>query len=449
MTNLLASPWIERFAPLLERKEIRRRAHLPGLPLPGLNDMPTEVACVQLRAALERVFVPTAQCIDVLLRFVELAMGHCALLYPSARQYLEARYMLNLPSATIRPVCLTGLAGVGKSHILQALRRVFPPDTNISLPSHPRIPLVGHWGINVRNNTTLSAMVLPLLKADPSHNNPRVRNADLITVARREAFQNGVSLLTADEFQFATQSHAANARVTQLLLSLTYLNVPIVYAANFSLCHRLMRRPQEDRQRLLADPIVLEPEPPNGADWQDVLKEYKNIAPDALRFDPIADGELLHQYTAGVRRLVPNLLEIAYRRSRLRGGQSIGRTDIEGSYLSPDYTANRRDVELIHQQTITGRRAREDLWCPIDLPPARQADHAAQLVRTRSELVASKMVQSSMTDEEREAFRVLTSSSGAANRRTAKVVRMKRQKASKSELLQNVRAFREQQEDDG
>ncbi len=444
-----ASPWIERFMPLLDREEIKRRAARPGSPLLGLVDMPTEVACQQLHSALEQVFVPTEQCCDVLLRFVELAMAHSVSLYPSTQHYIAARYSSSLRPITIRPICFTGVAGVGKSHLLQALHRVLPPDKDVWLdPSHPQIPMAAHWSINVRANTRLREMILPLLRTGSLYSSPPTRNKDIILEAQREAFQAGVSLLTADEFQFATQSKTANTLVTQLLLSLTYINVPMVYAANFSLCHRLMRRPHEDRQRLLADPIVLEPDGPTSADWEAVLQEYKKIAPDILRFDPNTDRELLHRYTAGVRRLAAKLLQIAYRRSRQAGRQTVGRADIEGAYLSPEYTASRQDVDLVQQQVITGRMAREDLWCPFDLPKDRQTSYADSIARTRSKTVAREMLKSSMTAEERKAFRDLTSAQDSTNRHSAKVVKMPRQKVSAHELIENARAFREQQDEE-
>ena len=42
----------------------------------------------------------------------------------------------------------------------------------------------------------------------------------------------------------------------------SYLNAPLVYSANYSLCHRLLKRPQEERDRLLSDIIVVMPEMP-------------------------------------------------------------------------------------------------------------------------------------------------------------------------------------------
>jgi hypothetical protein len=52
-----------------------------------------------------------------------------------------------------------------------------------------------------------------------------------------------VCFAVADEVQFVTGSTQANVRAVQLLLLLSTLQVPQVFAVNYSMCRRLMARP--------------------------------------------------------------------------------------------------------------------------------------------------------------------------------------------------------------
>ncbi|MBN8779571.1 MULTISPECIES: hypothetical protein [unclassified Thiobacillus] len=109
-------------------------------------------------------------------------------------------------------------------------------------------------------------------------------------------------------------------RATQILLSMSYLGLPMVNIANFSLVHKLMQRPQEDRQRLLAKPCVLVPDSPESQDWIQTLATYRAVASDVLVYDPVNDAKYIFLLSAGIKRLVVRLLVLGYRISRkLRG----------------------------------------------------------------------------------------------------------------------------------
>jgi len=447
-----ANPWVDRFGPLLDPKEVARRAWVKARPVHGLGDLPIEAACRELRLALEHVFVPTKQCEQILARFVGVALGHSISFYHDAKQFVTSCFERELPLVSVRPICLTGLAGGGKTQLLAALRRVLPADSAIDVdPRHSEFPLISLWSIDVQVRMTLKSMLRRITNLDncliemPDTNHP----SDLLEIIRRAAFRCGVPLLTADEFQFVTQSQNANALVTRLLLSLTYLNVPLVFGANYSLLHRLLKRPQEERQRLLAAPIVLLPDRPNSTCWETVLSEYRKVAPAILRFDPKTDAELLHRYSAGLKRLIVNLLEIAYRIARSRGDRTVKRADLAQAYLSAEYSANRQDVELINQQTITGKKVkgRDDLWCPIPLKDSRSIGFAKETEDARGQTVASAMLNSALTNAERKVLQSLRPP--ATPKRTAKVLPLsKKQKVSAAELLRGAKIFHGQLKDD-
>lgn len=435
------NPWVDRLLPLLDREEIRRRARVAAQPVVGLRDMPVDVACQRFQAALSKIFVPTERCCDILLRFVEIAIEHCQTFYSSRQAFLGACYAPTLPVRPLLPICLTGPAGVGKSALIDALRRILPADSSICLgPNGDEFRLVASWNINVQARKRLAEMLQPFMT-------DLQEDSYSIEAYQRHAFQTGVALLTADEFQSLTQSADANTLVAQRLLQLSYLQVPFIYIANYSLGHRLLRRPQEDRQRLLANPIVLDADAPNSADARELVHQYKIACHEYLDIDPDRDTEMLHRYSAGLKRLSRCLLTIAYRLVREDGRHTVTTSDIEKAYHSTAYTANRRDVDLMNQQWITGRAARPDLWCPFDLPPSSTkqfADHAKAL---RAQATAEAMLKSSMTAEERKAYAMLNASKNknSASTQNAEVIDLARRKGiTASELIKNARAFRDQ-----
>lgn len=436
------NPWVDRLLPLLDREEIRRRARVAARPVAGLRGMPVDVACQRFQAALSQIFVPTERCCEILLRFVEIAIEHCQTFYPSRQAFLGACYAPTLPvRPPLLPICLTGPAGVGKSALIHALRRILPADSSIRLgPGGDEFRLVASWNINVQARKRLSEMLLPFMTE-------LQEDSCSIEAYQRHAFQTGVALLTADEFQSLTQSAGANTLVAQRLLQLSYLQLPFIYIANYSLGHRLLRRPQEDRQRLLANPIVLDADAPNSADARELVHQYKIACHEYLDIDPDHDTEMLHRYSAGLKRLSRCLLTIAYRLAREDGRHTATPSDIEKAYHSTAYTANRRDVDLMNQQWITGRAARLDLWCPFDLPPSSTkqfADHAKAL---RAQVTAKEMLKSSMTAEERKAYDMLNASKNknSMSAQDAEVIDLARREGiTASELLKNARAFRDQ-----
>lgn len=438
------NPWVNRFLPLLDRDEIRRRARVAAQPVTSLQNLPIEVACQHVNEALERIFVPTQRCCEILQLFVEIAVSHCLSCYPSRKAFLARCYERQLPACSMSPICLTGPAGSGKSKLIHALRRILPPDSSIRLnPGDHEFRLIASWNVSIRARSGIPELLEPLL--------PDARHGYYsYEMTQRNAFQSGVALLTADEFQFLTQSANANALVTQRLLELCGLQLPFIYIANYSLCHRLMRRPQEDVQRLLANPIVLEPEAPDSVDWHDLVREYKAACHEYLDIDPETDGDILHRYSAGLKRLSAHLLVIAYQLVRKDGRHTITLRDIERAYQSSQYTVNRRDVELMTTQWITGRMERPDLWCPFDLPASstqKLADHAKAM---RDRATAEKILKSSMTAEERKAYRFLKASKSniSLKAQRAEVIELAGRKAvTASELLKNAMAFQDQLKD--
>lgn len=438
MINISDNPWVERFIPLLNRDEIRRRARVAAQPVSGLEALPIEVASGQLNEALSQIFVPTNRCCEILQRFVEIAIGHCLKFYPSRKAFMETCYSTKYPTCSRSPICLTGPGGSGKSHIIHALTRIFGTNSTIQLsPDDSEFPLIPSWDIRVEKRTSVEVLLNRLV---PSH-----QKGDLKEY-RRHAFQSGIALLTIDELQFLTQSSQANTLVAQHLLQLSQLQLPLVYVTNYSLCHRLLRRPQEEVQRLMADPMVILPESPYSDDWRAYLNECKVAGSQYLDINPEECGEMLHSYSAGLKRLVRILLTIAYQIARGDGRHAVTLADVELAYRSTTYSPHRKDVEIMIKQWITGRCIRADLWCPFDLPSSDTKQFTEYAKALRDQAVADELLKSSMTAKERKAYGILRNkvSSKPTRKQTAEVIDLEiLNKSTASELLKNAQAFKD------
>lgn len=435
MTDTSDSPWNTRFLPLLDKDEIRRRASRSAVPVTGLDKLPVDTACKALANAMEEVFYPTTQVVDILHQLIGRALGHCLHLYPNIQNFTANIYRQDSPLPQfVPPTCLTGLAGVGKSCLASALERILPADGSVVCPpeSSP-FPLRSLWKIDVLIRSSMKDIFAPIGGAEGSL-------GDQLKTARKRAYRDGVSLLLADEFQFLTASPSANTRITQTLISLGYCGLPIIYVANYSLLYRLLRRPQEDRDRLLADVIVMSPDGPESDDWTNTLAALIAAAPDIFRIDPKVDGPQFHRYCAGIKRAAAGLLVAGYRAARIRLPNildvAVTMADIQSAYHSTQFAAHRVDTEIVTQQFILGRlvdRKRRDLWCPLGQPATLHANLVAELGRRRDTRLAEEIQRSAATGKERAALDAHATSTDTG--KSSSVVSLQRRKRPTAEIL--------------
>lgn len=438
------NPWAERFVPLFDAEEVFRRAEVKPTTLLNLNAKPLEAACKELEDALSEVFYPTTQCVDLLTEWAGQAHAHCLTYYPSRRDFLSGVYATEraspLPDFSF-PACLAGWAGTGKSQLLQAFLRILPPPDSLYIDDHhSHFPLEAAWVRQLQN--CKSAQQVPAVVAGMK---PSGRSN--LDVARRRAFRDGVAFLGVDEFQFATQSSSANTLVTQMLFAASHLGVPFVFATNFSLLHKLLRRPQEDRQRLLSKPKVLWPDMPESSDKIKTLESYRDICLEVIAFDPVNDSHAIYLYSAGIKRLEKILIVEGYRIARLRSGRNakVGVREIEETYHSAAFTSNRRDVEDIASQTIQKKKVpgRDDLWCPFDLPRPAQSPRSNPFSERREERVAEAAINDSLTKSEREAYETL-SKPKMKNEGTVVKLHKRKAPATAEELKANAQSLLDQ-----
>jgi energy-coupling factor transporter ATP-binding protein EcfA2 len=423
--------WAARFEPLLDESEIRRRATVRGHRVPGVRDVPPGVAAHLLKVALEAIYIPSDSELDILRLLAEEAYAHSLWWYPDRAGFVANCYLPQSPLRPSLPYCLTGPAGVGKTKLLEALKRLLPPDADMSGHGFTEGPVISMWYCPIQSSCSLGEMLARFPTYAEDRRAPGKRCC--IQLARL-AYRLGIGLMALDEMQFMTQSQTSNTRVAQAIQQFAFFGPPMVYACNYSLGHRLLRRPLEERQRMLARPLVLLPDLPADPSFVDLLAEFRAVAPDVFAFDPERDAAAIHQCSAGLRRLVVDLLVIAAESAlRAKGGSLVDVQQLLQAYRSTRFTANRRDVEAMHVQEATGKSEREDLSCPFDLPAEKIASAPAS--STRAKEVRDAMLLSAMTPDQRADLRRLQSEPGVA---PVSRSRPRRTPATAAELLANL-----------
>lgn len=354
--SLSRSPWIEGLPAYRDLAAIRQAVIVRASRVDGLDRLPRTAAEERLRDALELIYIPGDQHCDALLNVLEQLRTFVAGRYPDARHYLST---INRPQSTLPTInsirCLTGLAGVGKTCMIAAIKRLMQGDRIATIDiNHPDILIRYVRSLTVNTKSSNRDLMIPL--ANPAFVAGRRGAAvgDLGGHVRAWLHTTGSGLLLVDELQFLTQSQTANTRVAQVLMMMGYLGIPVLYAANYSLCHRLVRRPQEERQRLLVEPIDLHPEAPDSLAWRQLIDEYVRVAPEIFQVDPATHAQELNRLTAGTGRLLKILFVLAFGHAcDRRGARLVTIDDLRSAYRSEAFSTMREDVEALASLSVS------------------------------------------------------------------------------------------------
>lgn len=408
-----------------------------------------------LRKALNGFYTPDRQIRKLLRSFLSVAEAQASAHFPTDNGYLKQLYK-NDPwgSGPRFAICFTGLAGVGKSELLAALGRLLgePSTTNVS--GYKNIPLVPLWAMSLRDGKGLNALLGPHVRegVEPPHGSgpdhgiavtpQKAIPIPLIKkLARRRSWRDGVCIMTLDELQSMSLGADASAAAATLLLNLLTLGPEVIYCANFSLLHKFLKRPDEDTQRLLSRPMVMYPLGPNDPDWVTFLSSLKAVAPTVLLFDPIRDGEVIHRYTFGIKRLAVLLIVEAFLIARKRDKKgTVGAEELGLAYLSFGYSINRSVVEDLRNQQILGREIKKHLWSPF---PEAETDEE-NVVEVKGAIEAFEMrvddalLESALPPALASAMSAL-SSNGCESQAKGKIVRMRPPKATIDQLMDGAK----------
>ena len=398
----------DRITPLFDDRVISERTRVSPAPIKAPKDEPPATTEARLRGALESIFFPSQQVCQIIKHVMGAALGFSEARYNDCVNYLRFVYAKAAPidNPISTAICLTGLAGVGKTALMKAIKRLMQIDERIFIDDgHDPFPTNHCMTVSFREHRTIGAVLrkfgYPAVESVP----PRAHLDTLAKQVRWRAFRDFSMLMIADEGQFITRGKDANTEITDTLQTLLGMDVPLLYVANFSLCHKLKRRPQEDRHRLLGRPIVMHPEVPGTEDWRTYLAECKRVAGRWLKISVQDDEYQVFRMTFGIKRIVVNLLCLAYRHMRRDGRTSVTLEDLQRSYLSADNTY-RSEIEELIAQMGTGKEPSKDLLCPFDVEsPLKHV--ANQMKQERDVQIVQTYTEQSLSVDERKALNEL------------------------------------------
>lgn len=440
----------------LSDEEIDRLVEVPPVEI-DLAGVDIFVGAGLLEAALARVVVSDSQTREVLKLLIARAQAHAVSNLDVDTSFLTSLYSKKPWGATRRPaICLTGLQGVGKTELLNALSRILTrqPST-FSVAGHQNIPLVPLWMMTLAKgdglNELLRKFIDPLWDMETAGENADAKGKSiknwsipkLLSLAQRRSWLNATCLAVADEFQWIAASSDANARAASVLLKLHGIGPMLVFCANFSLGHKLKVRPPEELDRLMSRPLIIKPFGTESPEFKAYLEALQKVAPSIFKLDLKRDLEQIHLYTFGIRRKIVDLLVAAYQISIRRGGSGkVGVQELLLAFRSEMYAMHREQVDILFRQEVTGKMENKDLWCPFgSTDPARSnVQEAEKIIQAFERRTEDALLQAALTPAESAAAAVINPCAPARSS-TAKVVRFRRTKVTKESLLAGAAAL--------
>lgn len=427
------SPWISRLELVNSIDAIKKHSRRPAQPLYDLHDATEDMACDRISRELNEIFVPTTSACELMRDFIQCGLSHAKTYYPTTKTFIQRCYGPEICFEPTMPIILSGPAGTGKSQLAKALVRMLGQETLIYPdPDHTAFPHVPVRRIAVHSQKSIYGILSLLSSPDYARTKTLKLSNDMVKHCVRWQYQSGVSLIIPDELQFLSQSTSANAFLASVILQLTYIGIPLVIIGNYSLLHRLLLRPQEERQRILGRPAIMLPDPPDSADWVEILEEYQRAVPEVYAFSFKEKKYELWNYCAGLKRELVKLLVLAYRQCRRQKLQSVTWADIEVAYRSFEFAAQRGDIEESIAHAIEGKKKRKDLWCPLLLPVEMTQSYTQALKECRNKKVREAAQFNSLTVAERATKNAIESTLTSAPRKSKASVTSINRKSDRS-----------------
>lgn len=392
----------DRFSSALDNEFVRKAVTVKPDPVSALVNAEPWMAAQALADALMQSFIPNQFSLDFIHEMVSRAFMHHRYVFSNVAAHQAKIY--TPPATEVAPICLTGLAGLGKSRTIEALKKVMPPTFEFrSAYFDGVLNLESYWYATAGGKESGKSLLLWYLFGNSDR---KSGNFDrLLLECRRRAYRDIVSLLLLDETQQITLG-SGTAKIVTILMTLIRIGPPAVFVSNFSLGHKLFKRNSEDTQRLLTEPRIMLPDELGSSDWKAYVDECLRVSGGHIRTRGRDFAAELHRYTFGIKRLAVNLLKQAYIESRKSGRAWIDMDDLGSAYGSSEYSTNAEDVKALNKLALGDLRlqtSRSDLWCPFKLPPAYASRAEQSVIAERDRQVAERIFDSAMNAVERAA----------------------------------------------
>lgn len=369
----MTNPWRKVYENAIKALESARSANeVPDLNANTLQSYHPKAAAAYLSDYLQKITVVSQQEREIARNILELGKYSAEKRYPSIKIFSERIHLDNQKLAEvvtpiehdqIPPVFLTGLAGVGKTVLLRTiLKCVGEVQTLNGMGGYSGLALVTVKTLTIQKSDSISSI---LARINPSLRGNTIAEKKQSVI--RYLYLNGVSLLVVDELQFLTNS-SASALMSGVLKEICRLGVQVVVVANYSAAHLLYGRPEQDRHRLLSNPEVLLPDPPETSDWKHFVSTLLRKIEVAVEINACDKSHALFWMTFGNKRNLRRLISYAYSAARVDNQEIARWKHFERAFKAPAYTDARQDVAILWMAFSTATRPqRKDLDCPFDV----------------------------------------------------------------------------------
>jgi len=361
--------WRRCFVGIDTDDDLRERTTRRIGPLDALfRDSPV-VAVERLREAWNNIYVPNNAHLAVMRQVVERAKFLASRRIPTAQAYESAVYSRQpVLLSDLEIWGLTGLAGIGKTSLMRALARTLTLTSDTPLTPRVQVPLRPAIYLTIRSQRSSSPVLRSLANPVFAAGRKNIPPKELADHLRQWLYTQGTQLLIVDELQFMTRGDSSSTLIANLVAELNELGPAVIYVFNYSLGHKLLKRGQEDKDRLLAKTLVLKTSRESDTEWVLQVAAHIAVAPELLNIDAERDAAELHRLTAGICRLLGLLLLEACRITWVNTvGHRVTMAVIRAAYASSAYSSQRADVETLRSLSINSRlrEKRKDLVCPF------------------------------------------------------------------------------------